>query len=86
MKLPQTASARRIWKHQNHYLAGDLEAQIEACVEHANHDRCHESLRCLAPADVCAGRGQSILLGCERIKRQTVQLCFKGADVGDIVH
>ncbi len=58
---------------ENYYLPGDLEAQIEAFVEHYNHRRYHESLRNLTPADVYFGRGQTILLERERIKRQTIQ-------------
>jgi putative transposase len=58
---------------ENYYLPGDLEAQIEAFVDHYNHQRCHESLRNLTPADVYFGRGHTILLDRERIKRQTIQ-------------
>jgi hypothetical protein len=39
----------------------------------SNHQRCHESLRNLTPADDYFGRGQTILLDRERIKRQTIQ-------------
>ena len=35
--------------------------------------RYHESLSNLTPADVYSGRGQTILLQRERIKRQTIQ-------------
>ena len=58
---------------ENYYLPDDLEAQIEAFVEHYNHRRYHESLGNLTPADVYFGRGQTILLERERIKRQTIQ-------------
>ena len=58
---------------ENYYLPGDLEAQVEAFVEHYNHQRYHESLRNLTPADVYFGRGQTILLERERIKRKTIQ-------------
>ncbi len=58
---------------ENYYLPGDLTAQIEAFVDHYNHRRCHESLRNLTPADVYLGRGQTILLDRERIKRNTLQ-------------
>jgi putative transposase len=37
-----------------------------------NHRRYHESINNLAPADVYFGRGQTILLQRERIKRQTI--------------
>jgi transposase InsO family protein len=58
---------------ENYYLPGDLEAQIEAFVVHYNHHRYHESLNNLTPADVYFGRGQTILLKRERIKRKTIE-------------
>jgi transposase InsO family protein len=57
---------------ENYYLPGDLEAQIEAFVADYNHRRYHESINNLTPADVYFGRGQTILLQRERIKRQTI--------------
>lgn len=56
---------------ENYFLPGDLEASIERFVEHYNHHRYHESLQNLTPADVYFGRGQTILLERERIKRNT---------------
>ena len=53
-------------------LPGDLKAQIEAFVADYNHRRYHESINNLTPADVYFGRGQTILLQRERIKRQTI--------------
>jgi len=58
---------------ENYYLPGDLDAQIDAFVGHYNHRRYHERLRNLTPADVYCGRGQTILLDRERIKRQTIK-------------
>lgn len=58
---------------ENHYLPGELEARVEAFVEHYNHRRAHESLGNLTPADVHFGRGQSILRERDRIKRRTIQ-------------
>ena len=57
---------------ENYYLPGDLEAQIETFVEHYNNRRYHESLSNLTPADVYYGRGQTILMERERIKRKTI--------------
>jgi transposase InsO family protein len=57
---------------ENYYLPGDLEAQVSAFVEHYNHQRYHESLSNLTPADVYFGRGEAILLERERIKRRTI--------------
>jgi putative transposase len=58
---------------ENYFLPGDLEAQIDAFVEHYNHRRYHESLNNLTPADVYSGRGEAILMERDRIKRQTNQ-------------
>ena len=58
---------------ENYYLPGDLEANIEKFVDHYNHRRYHESLSNLTPADVYFGRGSTILLERERIKRNTIQ-------------
>ncbi len=58
---------------ENYYLPGDLEAQVGAFVEHYNHQRYHESLNNLTPADVYFGRGQTILLERERIKQKTIE-------------
>src|SRR6476619_7276052 len=52
---------------------GDLEANIEKFVDHYNHRRYHESLSNLTPANVYFGRGPTILLERERIKRNTIQ-------------
>ena len=57
---------------ENYYLPGDLEEQIETFVADYNHHRYHESIDNLTPADVYFGRGQTILLQRERIKRQTI--------------
>ena len=57
---------------ENYYLPSDLEASIGAFVERYNHRRYHESLGNLTPADVYFGRGETILLERERIKRQTI--------------
>jgi putative transposase len=58
---------------ENYYLPGDLEAQVEAFVQHYNNRRVHESLDNLTPADVYFGRGEAILRERERIKRQTIR-------------
>ena len=49
-------------------------AHIARFADHYNHRRYHESLRNLTPADVYFGRGQTILLQRERIKRDTIKL------------
>ena len=57
---------------ENYFLPGDLEKQIESFVDHYNHQRYHESLKNLTPADVYFGRGQSILAKREKIKQKTI--------------
>jgi putative transposase len=66
----QTLKNRILLEH--YYLPGDLEEQVRAFVEHYNHARYHESLGNLTPADVYFGRGQTILIEREKIKRQTI--------------
>ena len=58
---------------ENYFLPGDLERQIESFVEHYNHERYHESLKNVTPADVYFGRAQSILNRRERIKEKTIE-------------
>ncbi len=57
---------------ENYFLPGDLEAHLERFVDHYNHRRYHQSLKNLTPADVDFGRGPTILLKRERIKRETI--------------
>lgn len=58
---------------ENYFLPGDLETQIEAFVDHYNHQRYHESLNNVTPSDVYYGRAQAILNQRERIKLKTLE-------------
>ena len=58
---------------ENYFLPGDLEAQIEAFVEHYNHQRYHESLNNVTPADAYFGRTPAIIKRRETIKRKTIE-------------
>jgi transposase-like protein len=78
---PQTQGKIKRWHQtlknpillENYYLPDDLEAQIPRFVQHYNHRRYHENLRNRTPADDYFGRGQTILLEQERIKRDTIK-------------
>ena len=77
---PQTQGKIERWhrsmKNQillNHYyLPGELEESIQRFVMHYNHERYHESLDNLTPADVYYGRGQQILEERVMIKQNTM--------------
>ena len=58
---------------ENYFLPGDLEAQIESFIEHYNHQRYHESLGNVTPADVYFGRDKAILAQRTRIKHMTIE-------------
>jgi hypothetical protein len=58
---------------ENYFLPGDLEAHIEAFVNHYNHQRYHESINNVTPADVYFGRDKAILKQRERIKQKTLE-------------
>ena len=57
---------------ENYYLPGQLESAIGRFVEYYNHQRYHESLNNLTPADVYYGRGTNILRMRRKIKQQTL--------------
>jgi transposase InsO family protein len=59
---------------ENYYLPGALEEAIAAFVEHYNHQRYHESLGNLAPADVYFGRADTILSQRKEIKAKTIEM------------
>ena len=58
---------------ENYFLPGDLEAQIDAFVGYYNHQRYHESLANVTPADAYFGRAAAIIKHRERVKRQTLE-------------
>jgi transposase InsO family protein len=68
-RAPQTQGKIERWHQtlknrillENYFLPGDLEAQIEAFVEHYNHQRYHESLKNVTPADAYFGRAAAII-------------------------
>ena len=58
---------------KNYFLPGDLKAQIEAFVDHYNHQRYHGSLNNVTPTDIYFGRDKAILKQRERIKQKTFE-------------
>jgi len=58
---------------ENYFFPDDLKAKIETFVDHYNHQRYHESIGNLTPANVYFGRGQAILEQREMIKRKTIE-------------
>ncbi len=70
-RLHQTLKNRILL--ENYFLPGDLEVQIEAFVEHYNHQRYHESLSNVTPADAYFGRAEAIIKQRERTKRKTIE-------------
>ncbi|SDU23536.1 Integrase core domain-containing protein [Nitrosomonas ureae] len=57
---------------ENFYFPGELQDRIRQFVDYYNHERYHESLNNLTPADVFYGRGQFILEEREKIKQRTL--------------
>ena len=66
-------SMKNIVNLQNYFLPGVLEAEIANFVDFYNHQRYHESLDNLTPADVYFGRAQKVLNRREEIKKRTFQ-------------
>ena len=58
---------------ENYFLPSDLENQIGIFVEYYNHQRYHESLGNVTPADVFFRRDQAILRKRKKIKKLTTQ-------------
>lgn len=57
---------------ENYYLPGDLENKIGEFIEYYNHERYHESLKNVTPADAYFGRAPAILKRREKIKQKTI--------------
>ena len=79
---PQTQGKIERWhrsmKNQillnNYYLPGELQEYLQRFISYYNHERYHESLNNLTPADVYYGRGQAILNHRETIKINTLAM------------
>jgi len=66
-------SMKNIVNLQNYFLPGNLETEIASFVDYYNHQRYHESLANLTPADVYFGRAQEVLSRRDEIKVRTLQ-------------
>ena len=66
-------SMKNIVNLQNYFLPGNLETEIASFVDYYNHQRYHESLDNLTPADVYLGRQKEVLTKRNEIKKQTLQ-------------
>jgi transposase InsO family protein len=58
---------------QNYYLPTQLEIEIASFVNYYNHQRYHEALDNLTPADVYFGKAKEVLTKRDQIMKQTLQ-------------
>ena len=65
-------SMKAVVKLDNYYFPWQLEEALRDFVAHYNHERYHESLDNVTPADVYFGRQGEVLSERERIKRRTM--------------
>lgn len=56
-----------------HFFPWMLEQEIGGFIHYYQHERVHEALKNLTPADVYHGRGRDILTARERLKRQSIE-------------
>jgi putative transposase len=66
-------SMKNIVNLQNYFLPSQLQTEIVSFVNYYNHQRYHESLGNLTPADVYFGRAKEVLTKRDQIKKQTLQ-------------
>ena len=64
---------KNVVKLRNYYLPGELEQEIGRFVAHYNHERVHEALDNLTPADVYEGRAREIRSARALVKRETLR-------------
>jgi len=66
-------SMKNIVNLQNYFLPSQLETEIASFVNYYNHQRYHESLDNLTPADIYFGRAKEVLTKRDQIKKRTLQ-------------
>ncbi len=64
---------KNVVKLQNYYLPEELERELKVFVEYYNHQRVHESLDNMTPADVYFNRSREIKLLRNLVKEQTLE-------------
>jgi transposase len=67
-------SMKNVINLENYYYPWELEKRLEEFVNYYNHERYHESIDNLTPADVYAGRKEKVLNAREEIKQKTMNL------------
>ena len=67
-------SMKNVIKLQNYYFPGELERAIAEWVRYYNHDRYHESLQNVTPADVFYGKEKEVLEKRNLLKEKTMAL------------
>lgn len=63
---------KKLHPAENYYLPSDLEAQIQAFIDHYNHQCYHESLGNVTSVDAYFGRAHAIVNQRQKIKIQTL--------------
>ena len=63
---------KNVIKLEHYYFPGELQQRIQEFVDYYNHQRYHESLQNLTPADVYFGRAEQILQQRKQIKERTM--------------
>ena len=64
---------KNVVKLENYYFPGELKLALRDFVAYYNHERYHESLKNVTPADVYFGRQHQVLSKRGRIKRSTMK-------------
>jgi putative transposase len=67
-------SMKNVVKLQNYYSPSELKRAIAEWVEYYNHQRYHEALENVTPADVYFGRDKEIIKKRDKLKEQTLAL------------
>jgi len=67
-------SMKNIIRLANYYCPSELEEQLRLFVSYYNHERYHEALGNVTPADVYYGRDQEIKLRRKQIREKTIRL------------